>query len=103
MHSFVEADCTTSFKESIILGILLVDFYVGRNHQPTYEFYYPSVGSRQLGFGQLPIHPFFANLVQVRQAITCGVQYNLTTNYNSGWVEWSSEWEGGRSENLGGH
>ena len=55
MHSFVEADCTTSFKESIILGILLVDFYVGRNHQPTYEFYYPSVESRQLDFGQLPI------------------------------------------------
>jgi len=26
MHSFVEADCMTSFKESIILGILLSIF-----------------------------------------------------------------------------
>lgn len=69
-----------NFRKSITPGILPVYFYVGRNHQPTYEFYYPSAGSRQLGFGQLPIHPFFADLVQWRQTITSGIEYDWLKN-----------------------
>ena len=69
-----------NFRKSITPGILPVYFYVGRNHQPTYEFYYPSAGSRQLGFGQLPIHPFFPDLVQWRQTITSGIEYDWLKN-----------------------
>jgi len=73
-----DADSMTNLKKSIILGILPIDR--GRNHQPTYEFYYPSAGSCQVGFGQLLVHPFFANLVHLRQAITDEVEYDRLWN-----------------------
>ena len=80
---YSEDDSMTNLKKVIIPGILPIDFYSGRNHQPTYEFYYPSDGSGQLGFGQLPIHPFFANLVQPWQTITSCVEYDRLKNLTS--------------------
>jgi hypothetical protein len=40
------ADSMTSFEEAIIPGILPINFFTGRSHQPSYEFYYTSVGAR---------------------------------------------------------
>ena len=62
------------------LGVLPVDFYVGQNHQRTYEFYYPATAARQFGFGQLSIHAFFANLVQPRHTINSGSEYGRLKN-----------------------
>lgn len=75
-----DADSMTILGKSTTPGILPVDFYVGRNHQPTYELYYPSVAARQLGFGQLPIHLFFAHLVLPRQVVTNGIECDRLTN-----------------------
>ena len=59
---------TNSMKEIISPRILPANFTSGK-YAPIFEFYYPSVAARQLGFGQVPPLPFFANKVQSREAI----------------------------------
>jgi hypothetical protein len=56
-----KAESMESFGEAITPGILPVNFFTGRSHQPSYEFYYPLVAARQLSFGQVPVHLFFAD------------------------------------------
>ena len=43
---------------------------------PAFEFYYPSVVARQLGFGQVPPLTFFADKVQIRDVISDILSYN---------------------------
>ena len=50
---------TNSMKEIISPRILPANFTCGKD-TPSFEFYNPSVAARQLGFGQVPLHPFFA-------------------------------------------
>jgi hypothetical protein len=49
-------------------------------HQPSYEFYYPYVAARQLGFGQLPVHLFFTDLVKPRETVSNGLEYDRLKN-----------------------
>ena len=101
----------TSFGEAITQGILPVDFFTGRSRRPSYEFYYPSIAARQLGFSQLSIHLFFADLVKPRETVTNGLEYDRLKNmmpdaetidlegwlissfttkpFNQWWLEWS--------------
>jgi hypothetical protein len=74
------ADSMTNFGEAITPGILPVDFFIGRSHQPSYEFYYPSVAARQLGFGQLPVRLFFTDLVKPRETISNLLEYDRLKN-----------------------
>jgi hypothetical protein len=49
----------------------------GREKPPiSYEFYYPSIAARQLGFGQLPPKLFFANKLKPREAISLGIEFS---------------------------
>jgi hypothetical protein len=66
----------TSFGETITPGILPVDFFTRRSHQPSYEFYYPSIVARQLGFGQLPVRLFFTDLVKPRETVSNRLEYD---------------------------
>jgi hypothetical protein len=50
-------------------------FGSGKNTNITYEFYNPSVVSRQLAFGQLPIKLCFADVIKPRETITCGTEW----------------------------
>jgi len=59
---------TKSMKEIISPRILPANFTSGKD-APTFEFYYPFVVARKLGFGQVPPLPFFAEKVQIREAI----------------------------------
>lgn len=43
---------------------------------PTYEFYYPSVAARQLGFGQLPIKLYYADKLKPREAINSCLEFS---------------------------
>jgi hypothetical protein len=70
----------TSFGESITLGILPIDFFTGRNRQPSYAFYYPSIAAPQLGFDQLPVCLFFTVLVKPRETISNRLEYDRLKN-----------------------
>jgi hypothetical protein len=75
-----DADSMTSFGETITPGILPVDFFTRRSHQPSYEFYYPSVAARQLSFGQLPVRLFFTVLVKPRETVSDLLEYGRLKN-----------------------
>jgi len=48
--------------------LLPVEIRHGREKPPTsYEFFYPSIVARQMGFGQLPPALFFADKVKPRE------------------------------------
>jgi len=66
-------------KEIITSRILHANFVSGRDPH-TFEFYYPSVVARQLGFGQVPPHPYFADKVQTRDTISSNLAYNRLKN-----------------------
>ena len=66
-------------KEIISPRILLANFTSGRD-TPTFEFYYPSVEAKQLGFGQVPPLFFFADKVQIREVISDALAYNRLKN-----------------------
>jgi hypothetical protein len=72
----IDADSMTSFGEAITPGILPIDFFTGQSHQPSYEFYYPSIVARQLGFGQLPVRLFFTDLVKPRETVSNRLEYD---------------------------
>jgi len=49
-------------------SLLLVEIKHGMEKPPTsYEFFYPSIVARQMGFGQLPPALFFADKVKLRE------------------------------------
>jgi hypothetical protein len=75
-----EAESMESFGEAITLGIFPVNFFTSRSHQPSYEFYYPSVAARQLDFGQVPVHLFFADRVKPRETVNSHVEYDRLKN-----------------------
>jgi hypothetical protein len=56
-------------------AILVNTFGSGKDTNPTYEFYKPSVLARQLAFGQLPIRLCYANVVKPRETITSGLEW----------------------------
>lgn len=64
------------FESSAIPCILPVGFANGRSHKPSYEFYDPSVFTRQLGLGQIPIGLFFMGKVKARDMVTTSSEYN---------------------------
>jgi hypothetical protein len=66
---------TNSLREAIAPRILPASFTSSRG-LPSYEFYYPSAVARQLGFGQVPICPLFANKIKARDTVKSGLIYN---------------------------
>jgi hypothetical protein len=66
----------TNFGEAITPGILPVNIFGGRNQQRSYEFYYPLIAARLLGFGQVPVQLFFANLVKPREIVKTALEYD---------------------------
>ena len=96
--------------EIISPRILPANFTSGKD-APTFEFYYPSVAARQFGFGQVPPLPFFANKVQIREAISDALAYSrlkdlepsIDTTLLADWqimpfttahfTQWWSEWQ----------
>ena len=66
-------------KEIISPRILPANFTSGKD-APTFEFYYPSVVARQLGFGQVPPLPYFADRIQTRDTANDALSYNRLKN-----------------------
>ena len=78
---------------------------------PSFEFYNPSVSTRQLGFGQVPPLLFFAGKVQFRGALNNALSYDRLKNLEpdvdmsllADWqivpftttpfTQWRSEWQ----------
>lgn len=56
-------------------GILPAEIFASKERR-SYEFYYPSVVARQFLFGQTPIFPFFAEIVQPRNSVPSGLFYD---------------------------
>ena len=50
--------------------------------QNSYEFYYPNVAARQLGFGQLPIGLFYADKAKARCTVSTPLEYNWLSGLN---------------------
>lgn len=66
------------FTIAISPCLLLVNFSSGLGRSRSCEFHHPSVSACQLGFGQLPIHLFFMDLIKPREILTSSLQYGLT-------------------------
>ena len=99
------------FQMAITPCLLLTWFSAGRFQSVSYEFYYPSVCARQLGFGQLPIKLYFADKVRAREVLESAVQYNKFTSLtadlppieitswcsaifrSNSFIQWWSEWK----------
>ena len=62
-------------REAISPRILPANFTSGKS-TIGYEFYYPSVVARQLGFVQVPALPYFVEKVQARNPIGNALAYN---------------------------
>lgn len=65
-----------AFRPMITPGLLPVNFFMGRGLTRSYEFYNPSIASRQLGFGQLPIFLFFTDRIKPREALQSALEYD---------------------------
>jgi hypothetical protein len=66
-------------REAISPRILPANF-TSRKSAIGYEFYYPSVVARQVGFIQVPPCPYFADKVQARNPIGNALAYNRLKN-----------------------
>ena len=66
---------TSIMREAISLRILPANFTSGKS-AIGYEFCYPLVVARQLGFVQVPPLPYFADKVQARNPIGNALAYN---------------------------
>ena len=62
-------------KEIISPRIFPVNFTSGKS-TIGYEFYYPSLVARQLGFVQVPPLPYFDDKIQARNTIGNALAYN---------------------------
>ena len=97
-------------REIISPRILPANFTSGKS-AIGYEFCYPSVVARQLGFIQVPPFPYFADKVQARNLIGNALAYNWLKNLEPDtdmtqladcqvaplttipFVQWWSEWQ----------
>ena len=70
-----DEDATNIMREIISPRILPANFTSGKS-AIVYEFCYPSVVARQLGFVQVPPLPYFADKVQARNPISSALAYN---------------------------
>ena len=70
---------TSIMREAISPRILRANFTSGKS-AIGYEFSYPSVVARQLGFVQVPPLPYFADKVQARNPIGNALTYNRLKN-----------------------
>jgi hypothetical protein len=62
-------------------SLLLVEIRHGREKPPTsYEFYFPSIVARQIGFGQLPPVLFFADKLKPREVVTTSLEFDKFFN-----------------------
>ena len=62
--------------------LLPVEIRHDREKPPTsYEFYYPLVIARQMGFGQLPPALYFADKVKLREVVNTRVEYNRILHF----------------------
>ena len=66
--------------EAMIKPCILPANFFGKNQSATYEFYHPSVAARQLGFGQLPIGLYFADIIKPREIIPEALHYDRLKN-----------------------
>jgi hypothetical protein len=112
------ADDTLNQDNELMMAIItpraipVNTFGSGKNTNITYEFYNPSVVSRQLAFGQLPIKLCFADVIKPRETITNGTDWSrvvrlspdvdatdvnlsiwtptsfITESYKQWWQEW---------------
>ena len=71
-----------SLKEVIAPRILPANFTSGRG-QHSFEFYYPSIAARQLGFGQVSTQFYFTDKIQTRDAIKSGLAFNRLKSLES--------------------
>jgi len=76
-------------------SLLPIEIRHGREKTPTsYEFYYPSIVARQMGFGQLPPALYFADKVKPREVVTAGTEYNRLLHFEQSLLpEAISGWE----------
>jgi hypothetical protein len=76
------ADDTLNKDNELMMAIItpkaipVNTFGSGKNTNTTYEFYNPSVVSRQLVFGQLPIKLCFTDVIKPRETITSGSDWS---------------------------
>ena len=70
-----DEEATNIMREIISPKILPANFTSGKS-AIVYEFCYPSVVARQLGFVQVPPLPYFADKVQARNPIGNALAYN---------------------------
>ena len=107
------ADAVSSqiFEACIRPCLLPVGIGSGRTHRSSYEFYHPSVGARQMGFGQLPIGLYFIDKIKARQPIGSALEFDrimhlgedlplgtcsdifLTPSSSRLFTQWWSEWK----------
>jgi hypothetical protein len=79
--TFHPADDTLNKDNDLMTAIITLraipvnNFGSGKNTNTTYEFYNPSALACQLGFGQLPIKLYYADVVKPREAITSGLEW----------------------------
>jgi len=79
--TFDPADDTLNKDKDLMMAIitpraiLVNNFGSGKNTNTTYKFYNPSALARQLGFGQLPIKLYYADVVKTREVITSGLEW----------------------------
>ena len=111
LNSWKDDEYATNSMKEIISPIILPANFTSGKDAPTFELYYPSVKARQLGFGQMPPFPFFANKVQSWEAISDALSYsrmkdlvpNIDTTLLADWqiapfattyfTQWWSEWQ----------
>ena len=74
-----DEEATNIMKEAISPRILPANFTSGKS-AIGYEFCYPSVVARQVGFVQVPPFPYFADKVQARNPIGNALAYNRLKN-----------------------
>lgn len=74
--SEVYGDGADIFKIIISPAVLPVGFHRGHNRLQSYEYYYPSIPARQLGFGRLPIKLFFSDKMRAREHVSSGLEFD---------------------------
>jgi len=70
------------FSHLVRPSLLPIEIRHGREKPPTsYEFYYPSIVARQMGFGQLPLALFCADKAKPREAVATRTEYNRILHF----------------------
>ena len=111
LDSWKDEDGTTNIMREIISPRILPANFTSGKSAIGYEFCYPSVAARQLGFVQVPPLFYFADMVQARNPISTALTYNRLKSLEpvidmtqlADWqiaplttipfVQWWSEWQ----------